>query len=46
MYIVTFNDDVKIIGDGTQTPLDIAGDKLDNYNELVCPLFIIYKYIF
>jgi hypothetical protein len=40
--LVTFNDDVNVIGDGTQPTLDIAGDKLDNYSELVCFLFLVW----
>lgn len=32
--IVTFSDDVQVIGDGTIEPVTITGDKLDNYDEL------------
>ena len=32
--IVTFNNEVTIIGDGTTDPIIIAGDKLDSYNDI------------
>lgn len=32
--IVTFNDEVQIIGDATKSPLTIAGDKLNDYDFL------------
>ncbi len=37
--IVTFNDEVQVIGDGTQAPITVAGDKLDNYSTLVSDTF-------
>ena len=33
--LVTFNHEVSIIGDGSEDPQIIAGDKLDNYDFLV-----------
>ncbi|KAH3767756.1 circularly permutated Ras protein 1 [Pelomyxa schiedti] len=33
--LVSFNNDVTVFGDGTATPITVAGDKLDNYDELV-----------
>lgn len=32
--LVTFSDEVTIIGDGTQEPLVVAGDKLDSFHDL------------
>lgn len=33
--VVTFNNDVSVIGDGTKNPQTITGDKLYNYDWLV-----------
>jgi hypothetical protein len=33
--VVTFNNDVTLIGDGTQFPEIITGDKLNNYDYLI-----------
>jgi hypothetical protein len=33
--VVTFNNDVTVIGDGTKNPQTITGDKLFNYDWLV-----------
>jgi hypothetical protein len=33
--VVTFNNDVTVIGDGTKNPVTITGDKLQNYDWLV-----------
>jgi hypothetical protein len=33
--LVTFNDEVIIIGDGTKEPVFIAGDKLHKYDEIM-----------
>jgi len=33
--LVTFNNEVTIIGDGTKDPLTVAGDKLQNYDFLL-----------
>ena len=33
--VVTFNNEVTLIGDGTQNPQVITGDKLNNYDWLV-----------
>ena len=33
--VVTFNHEVTVIGDGTQVPQVIAGDKLNDFNFLV-----------
>jgi hypothetical protein len=32
--LVTFSDEVTIVGDGTQDPLVVAGDKLDSFQDL------------
>jgi len=33
--LVTFNNEVSIIGDGTKDPVTVAGDKLSNYEFLL-----------
>lgn len=33
--VVCFNNEVKLLGDGTQEPLVIAGDKLYNYDAIL-----------
>lgn len=33
--VVTFNNEVTVIGDGTQNPQVITGDKLDNFDWLI-----------
>lgn len=33
--VVTFNNDVNVIGDGTKNPLTITGEKLFNYEWLL-----------
>ena len=33
--LVTFNSEVTVIGDGTQIPKTIVGDKLNNFDELL-----------
>lgn len=35
MGVVTFNNDVTVIGDGTKNPSTITGDKLYNFDWLV-----------
>ncbi len=33
--IVTFNNEIAVIGDGTANPIIIAGDKLNKYDEIL-----------
>jgi len=35
LYAVCFNNEVKLLGDGTQEPLIIAGDKLYNHDAIL-----------
>jgi hypothetical protein len=32
--LITFSDDVSIVGDGTVAPVVVAGDRLHNYDDL------------
>ena len=33
--LVTFNNELSIIGDGSQDPVTVAGDKLEDYDFLI-----------
>lgn len=33
--LITFNDEVAVLGDGSTPPITVAGDRLNNWNELV-----------
>lgn len=44
--IVTFNDEITIIGDGKGDPVTIAGDKLNKFDDIVSSVENKYEQLF